>query len=126
VLYEAPHRIERTLADLAEVCGPDRPVALARELTKLHEEVRRGTLGSIEVGQPRGEYVVVLGGAPHVSRPVDDDAIRAALRDELAAGSTRRDAVAAVSARLGAPRRLVYALATGAGDGGDADGTLRS
>jgi 16S rRNA (cytidine1402-2'-O)-methyltransferase len=115
VLYEAPHRIERTLADLREACGDDRRVVLARELTKLHEEVRRGTLGTIDVGTPRGEYVIVLAGAAPVEAPADDDAIRRELRVELAAGRTRRDAVAAVSARLGAPKRTVYALATGAG-----------
>ena len=64
VLYEAPHRVVRTIADLIEVCGPDRPVAVARELTKLYETIVRGTLGSIELGEPRGEYVIVLGGAP--------------------------------------------------------------
>jgi len=47
VLYEAPHRVARTLADLAAVCGPDRAVVVARELTKLHEEVLRGTLGEL-------------------------------------------------------------------------------
>jgi 16S rRNA (cytidine1402-2'-O)-methyltransferase len=113
VLYEAPHRIARTLADLTEACGPDRPVAVARELTKLHEEVLRGTLGSVDVGTPRGEYVVVLGGAPLTDAPPDDDAIRAALRDELAAGASRRDAVAAVTRRLRVPKRTVYALAVG-------------
>ena len=57
VLYEAPHRVVRTIADLAEACGPDRPVAVARELTKLYETVVRGTLGDVELGEPRGEYV---------------------------------------------------------------------
>jgi 16S rRNA (cytidine1402-2'-O)-methyltransferase len=55
VLYEAPHRIQRTLHDLASACGDDRQVAIARELTKLYEEVTRGTLGTIDVGEPRGE-----------------------------------------------------------------------
>ena len=66
VLYEAPHRVVRTIADLTEACGPDRAVAVARELTKLYETVVRGTLGDIELGDPRGEYVIVLGGAPAV------------------------------------------------------------
>lgn len=111
VLYEAPHRIERTLADLADACGDDRSVAVCRELTKLYEEVRRGTLGTVDVGEPRGEYVIVLGGAPTDDAPPDDDTVRAALRDEMAAGSSKRDAVAAVSKRLDLPKKQVYALA---------------
>jgi 16S rRNA (cytidine1402-2'-O)-methyltransferase len=112
VLYEAPHRITRTLGDLAEACGRDRPVAVARELTKLYEEVVRGTLGTVDVGEPRGEYVVVLGGARKASTPPDDDAVRRALRDSMAGGTSRRDAVTEVSKRLGVPKRVVYAIAT--------------
>ncbi len=111
VLYEAPHRIQRTLADLRAACGDDRPVAVCRELTKLYEEVVRGTLGDISIDEPRGEYVVVLAGAPAAVAPIDDDAIRAALRSEITAGSSKKDAVAAVSKRLGAARKTVYALA---------------
>ena len=111
VLYEAPHRIERTLADLRAACGDDRRVAVARELTKLYEDVTRGTLGVIDVGEPRGEYVVVVEGAMMQHAAADDDAIRTALRAELASGATRKDAIAAVSTRLGAPRKAVYTLA---------------
>ena len=111
VLYEAPHRIQRTLADLRAACGDDRPVAVCRELTKLYEEVVRGTLGDISIDEPRGEYVVVLAGVPAAVAPIDDDAIRAALRSEITAGSSKKDAVAAVSKRLGAARKTVYALA---------------
>ncbi len=111
VLYEAPHRIMRTLVDLRAACGDDRPVAVSRELTKLYEETIRGTLGTVDIGEPRGEYVVVLGGAPASDVHVDDDTIRTALRAEIDAGASTRDAVAAVAARLGAPRKAVYALA---------------
>jgi 16S rRNA (cytidine1402-2'-O)-methyltransferase len=111
VLYEAPHRIVRTLADLRAACGDDRPVAVSRELTKLYEETVRGTLGTVDIGEPRGEYAVVLGGAPASDAPVDDDAIRTALRAEIDAGASTRDAVAAVASRLGAPKKAVYALA---------------
>jgi 16S rRNA (cytidine1402-2'-O)-methyltransferase len=111
VFYEAPHRIGRTIADLTAVCGPDRPVAVARELTKLYETVERGTLGSIQLGEPRGEYVVVLGGAPSVDVEVDDEAIVAHIDDELATGSSTRDAAARVAEVLGVPRRRVYDLA---------------
>ena len=111
VIYEAPHRIGRTLTDLRAACGDDREVAVCRELTKLFEQVVRGTLGEIAIGEPRGEYVLVLAGRSAGAAPVDDDQIRDALRAELAAGSTKKDAVASVSTRLGAPRKTVYALA---------------
>lgn len=111
VLYEAPHRIERTLADLAATLGDDRGAAVCRELTKLHEEVVRGTLGTIDLGTPRGEYVVVVAGAPTDDTPVDDDTIRAALRAELATGTTKKDAIAKVGNALAIPKRRVYALA---------------
>jgi 16S rRNA (cytidine1402-2'-O)-methyltransferase len=115
VLYEAPHRLARTVADLVDVCGTDRRVALARELTKLHEEVWRGSLAEavawVRAAAPRGEIVVVLEGAPP-SEPPDDGALVDALREELAAGATARDAARAVAARLDVPRRRVYDLAT--------------
>ncbi len=114
VLYEAPHRLARTLADLAAVCGPDRPVVLARELTKLHEEVWRGTLAAAEALAAEraaiGEYVVVLGGAPERA-PADDDAVRARLAAALGRGDDLRSASAAVAAATGRPRREVYDLA---------------
>ncbi len=115
IIYEAPHRVVRTLADLAEAFGEDRPVVVARELTKLWETTVRGTLGAIELGEPRGEYVLVVAGAPDRDAPPDDDAIRLALRAELAGGATTRDAAAAVARRLGVPKRLVYALAVSEG-----------
>jgi 16S rRNA (cytidine1402-2'-O)-methyltransferase len=111
VVYEAPHRVVRTLADLAAALGPDRPVAVARELTKLWETVVRGTLGDVALGEPRGEYVLVIAGAPDTSTPPDDDQIREALRGEFGGGATTRDAASAVARRLGVPRRVVYDLA---------------
>jgi 16S rRNA (cytidine1402-2'-O)-methyltransferase len=113
VLYEAPHRIKRTLADLRAACGDDRPVAVCRELTKIYEEVVRGTLATIEIGEPRGEYVIVLGAATLDATPADDDAIRAALDAAIAAGADKKDAIAAVALRLGVPKKTVYALAVG-------------
>jgi 16S rRNA (cytidine1402-2'-O)-methyltransferase len=114
VLYEAPHRLARTLADLAAACGEDRRVVVARELTKLHEEVWRGTLaGAVawaDERQPPGEMVIVLAGAPTAAPPGDDDVL-AALRDELAAGATARDAARSVATRLAVPRRRAYDLA---------------
>lgn len=117
VLYEAPHRLERTMADLLTVCGPDRPVAVCRELTKLFEEVLRGTLGTIDVGVPRGEYVLVLGGAvTSDSSNLSDEMIQTALKLALASGASTRDAVAVVSSELQLPKRQVYALAIDLGD----------
>lgn len=114
VLFEAPHRVVRTVADLAEACGPTRRVALCRELTKLHQEVWRGTLEGaahhLEEVAPRGEYVVVVEGAPPPPGPTDAD-LAAAIAAERAAGATTRDAVDRVAALTGAPRRHVYAIA---------------
>jgi 16S rRNA (cytidine1402-2'-O)-methyltransferase len=114
VLYEAPHRVARTVTDLATACGAHRRVALARELTKLHEEVWRGTLAAAgdhlaEVA-PRGEYVVVLEGAPPPTE-ADDEAILAALHMALQGGDDRRTAIATVMSRTGASKRRVYDLA---------------
>jgi 16S rRNA (cytidine1402-2'-O)-methyltransferase len=115
LLYEAPHHLVRTVTDLAAACGPDRPVVLARELTKLHEEVWSGDLAAaadhLATTPPRGEYTLVLGGAPEVAAAEASDAmIAAALERELAGGATRRSAVDAVAAALGVPRKRVYAL----------------
>ena len=114
VLYEAPHRVRETVADLAAACGDGRPVALARELTKLHEEVWRGTLGEavadLSDRAPRGEYVVVVGGAPPPADASDEE-IAEALVDRMAAGDDRRAAVAAVASDLAVAKRRVYELA---------------
>ena len=112
VLYEAPHRIKRTMEDLLEACGPQRAVSVSRELTKLHEETVRGTLGSIELGEPRGEYVIVLGGAAEaVTVELDDDDVRTELRAQIDSGATTRDAANAVALLTGRRKREVYDLA---------------
>lgn len=120
VLYEAPHRLARTLADLVEVCGPDRRVAVARELTKLHEELWRGTLGEAlaraEAAPPRGELVLVLEGAPAPEAASAAD-IEAAVRARLDGGDSPRDAAAAVARALGVPKRAVYDVAVRLGRG---------
>jgi len=110
VIYEAPHRLERTIGDLADSLGGDRRVALCRELTKLHEETWVGSLGEAvqrcATVAPRGEYVLVLDGAP-APVGVDDDDILAALRSALDGGVSRRDAAASVAAELDvAPNRV--------------------
>ena len=114
VLYEAPHRLERTLADLAEALGPSRRVAVARELTKLHEELWRGPLSAAvawaQEAAPKGEIVLVVAGAPEPS-PADDDEVTSALRARLDQGRSARDAAAEVAKELGVPKRRAYALA---------------
>ena len=115
VLYEAPHRLARSLSDLLGVCGPDRRVAVGRELTKLHEELWRGTLAEaaewVAAHPPRGEIVVVLDGAePPPAASADD--VAAAVQQRLDAGDTPRDAAAAVAAALGVPKRTAYDAAT--------------
>jgi len=116
VLYEAPHRVRQTVADLAAAAGDLRRVAVARELTKLHEEVWRGTLaGAVEhlaSKDPRGEYVIVLDGAP-APDPAGDSDVEAALLARLDAGTDKRTAIAEVTAALGVPKRRVYDIALG-------------
>ena len=114
VLFEAPHRLERTLHDLVDVCGGERRIVLARELTKLHEELWRGTLAEAvtrctEV-DPRGEYVLVLDGAPPAA-DVDDVQLAEAVADGLARGLSKRDASAEVAEAFNVARNRVYDIA---------------
>lgn len=115
ILYEAPHRMVRTVDDLASVCAGERRVVFGREITKLHEEWFRGTLDEavVRLGEhePRGEFVIVLDGAAPPPEATDDD-LRAALAAERASGASTRDAVAAVTERFGVAKRRVYDLAT--------------
>jgi 16S rRNA (cytidine1402-2'-O)-methyltransferase len=113
VFYEAPTRLAESLADLALELGP-RPAAVARELTKLHEEVRRGALDALAAeyaggGAPKGEVVIVVG-AGEPRRPVSREAINDDLLEALRTLSVK-DAAAAVAAKHGLPRRQVYARA---------------
>lgn len=115
VLYEAPHRLQRTLSDLTDACGGDRRVVLAREMTKLHEEMWRGTLfdavaHSIAV-EPRGEYVIVLAPFEQGSVDITHEDIRHELSTRLQAGFSKRDAIDEVTAALGVARKRVYAIA---------------
>jgi len=116
VLFVAPHRAGEDLADLAEACGDDRPAVLCRELTKLHEEVRRGSLGSLRdgiAGSERGEITLVVAGAeppPAPDGPDEEDV--AAVRRLVEEGASTRDAVDAVAAGRGLVRRELYALVT--------------
>jgi 16S rRNA (cytidine1402-2'-O)-methyltransferase len=121
VLYEAPHRLRRTLRDLLVRCGPERVAVVARELTKLHEELVRGSLDEVvdhfDASDPRGELVIVLAGAPTTGEPVDDEVLVAALQAGLDQGLTKRDAVADVVRATGEAKRRVYDLSIGLSSG---------
>ncbi|HEY8215577.1 MAG TPA: 16S rRNA (cytidine(1402)-2'-O)-methyltransferase [Acidimicrobiia bacterium] len=112
VLFEAPNRVLATLADLAEACGPARRVAVARELTKLHEEVWRGTLeGALRhfaTGAPRGEFVIVVEGRAPAEAGPDDETLAEAARQEIKEGRTTREAADRIADRYGVSRRRAY------------------
>jgi 16S rRNA (cytidine1402-2'-O)-methyltransferase len=111
ILFESPERTQATLAELADAM-PERPACVARELTKLHEEVVRGTLASLakERDSWRGEIAIVLGGwTPDMrSETIDDDAIDARIDRELDEGSHAKTVADVVAAWSGRPRREVY------------------
>ncbi len=116
LLYEAPHRVLDTLADLADALG-ERPMAACRELTKLHEEFRRGTpaelLAHFKERAPRGEFVLVIQGAPEEARVIDPadltpQALAAAVNELERAGADRKAAMKEVALRYGLGKRDVY------------------
>jgi 16S rRNA (cytidine1402-2'-O)-methyltransferase len=113
VFYESPQRLAGTLAEMVGQFG-SRTMCVAREITKLHEEVLRGTVAEIakfvNARELLGEIVVVLEGA-HEVEVIDDELIRAALRDQIDAGASTRDAVAFVAESLGVGHRGVYQMA---------------
>jgi 16S rRNA (cytidine1402-2'-O)-methyltransferase len=113
VFYESPQRLAATLNEMVVPFG-SRRISVAREITKLHEEVLRGTVAEIaELVSARevlGEIVVVLEGNPEVE-VVDDELIRAALRDQVDEGASTRDAVSFVAESLGVAHRVVYQMA---------------
>jgi 16S rRNA (cytidine1402-2'-O)-methyltransferase len=115
ILYEAPHRLAETLADAAEFLG-DRPAAVCRELTKHFEEIRRGTLAGLAAHYTqtaaRGEITLVIG--PAMLEPTTEEALATALTGALAQMSLK-DAVDAVTAATGLPRKQVYAKALALG-----------
>ena len=113
VFFESPRRIGKSLEDAAAAFGADRPAAVCRELTKTHEEVRRGTLGELAAwadGGLLGEITVVIGGAPPPSADDAPDAAELARRVALAeaGGVPRKEAMRAVATAVGVPRSVVY------------------
>ena len=114
VLFEAPHRLRASLEDMAATLGAGRQVAACRELTKLYEEVYRGTLSEamVHFAQPRGEFTLVIAGAE--AKKCGEDAPAQEVLDSLrrlkATGITAREAVSQVTAQYGLPRRRVYRM----------------
>jgi len=113
IVFEAPHRLRASLADIEAVLG-DRPLAVCRELTKLHEEVWRGIISEARAHfdevEPRGEFTLVIGGAPEEWEYWDENQVRTALEELLAQGVPRPAAARRVAAASGWSRSEVYAL----------------
>ena len=113
IFYEAPHKLLTTLKDMADVFGPERPISLCRELTKLHEEVIRTTLGQAidlyEQTPPKGEFVLVVAGAPREEKilPSQEDAKQMVAR-LMEEGLSRKDAVKQTAQALNLPKNVVY------------------
>ena len=117
IFYEAPHKLCATLRDLQETFGGDRRLSLSRELTKLHEETLRMTLAEaaayFDAHPPRGEFVLIVEGAPDAPVTEQDEAVRLAaaaeeVRRRMEGGQTQKDAVKAVSAACGVKRNALY------------------
>jgi 16S rRNA (cytidine1402-2'-O)-methyltransferase len=111
VFFEAPHRTEVVLLAMAEEFGGDRRAAACRELTKTHEEVRRGTLVELAAWAAegvRGEVTLVVEGAAPPAPTDDPETLAGLVAVEEAAGATRKDAIAEVARRSSVPKRLVY------------------
>ncbi len=114
VCFEVPHRLRSALADLEAILGSDREAAACRELTKLHEEIRRGTLAELgrhfEATEPRGEFTLVISGAPP-GGPWQENAVRAALRERRGLGDSTSQAARHVAGLSGWRRADVYRMA---------------
>ena len=125
IFFESPRRLATTLADLAAALGGQRRAVACRELTKTHEEIRRGTLDELAAwaGQGvRGEVTIVVAGAARpdaAAGPADLAAAAGEVAAMMAAGASRKDAVAAVAAELGLSTRAVYRASLPGSPGGD-------
>ena len=113
IFYEAPHKLLNTLEDMAQVFGEDRPISLCRELTKLHEEVVRTTLGGAIAkyteNAPKGEFVLVIAGAAPAQKEVasEEDAAQMVAR-LMKEGMSRKDAIKQTAKALDLPKNVVY------------------
>jgi 16S rRNA (cytidine1402-2'-O)-methyltransferase len=114
VLYESPHRIVKTLTDLAAILGSDRPVTLARELTKRYEEFWRGTLDEalthFEQNTPKGEFTVAIAPTPQNTAPLDENDIVRELQNLIAQGLSRSEASRAIAQHTTLSKRDIYQI----------------
>ena len=113
IFYEAPHKLVATLEDMADIFGADRPISLCRELTKLHEEVVRTTLGNAvdkyTQNPPKGEFVLVIAGAPAQPKEAATEADAVARVNALMEqGLSRKDAIRQTAKELDLPKNVVY------------------
>ena len=113
IFYEAPHKLLTTLKDMAEIFGLERPISLCRELTKLHEEVVRTTLGqAVEKyaeTPPKGEFVLVVAGAPEeIVLPASEEDAAAHVAALINGGLSRKDAIKQTAKELNLPKNIVY------------------
>ena len=116
IFYEAPHKLLTTLADMAEVFGTERPISLCRELTKLHEEVIRTTLGgAVDLyaqQPPKGEFVLVVAGAePTEEKSATPEDAAGRVAQLMESGMSRKDAVKQTAQELKLPKNVVYGAA---------------
>ena len=119
VFYEAPHKLKTTLGDLAEYLGAERNAALCRELTKMHEETLRGTLGELlqhyEENEPRGEYVIVIEGKPPEKQTFSVEEAAAVAKKLIEEGAKTSDACKEAAKITGVAKRDIYAAVLGEG-----------
>jgi 16S rRNA (cytidine1402-2'-O)-methyltransferase len=113
IAFETPHRLRESLADMEDILG-NRPLAVCREMTKVHEEIWRGSIPAARVAfdeqEPRGEFTLVIGGATDQQQRWSEEQVRDALDDLLAQGVRRPDAAKEVAERSGWDRSMVYKL----------------
>ena len=114
IFHEAPHKLKATLADMRAAFGGERRISLCRELTKLNEEAHRTTLdGAVahyEQNEPRGEYVLVVEGAPESAKKEDwsDMSVAEHVESYIASGMSKMDAIKAVAKDRGVPKNVIY------------------
>ncbi|NES01562.1 MAG: 16S rRNA (cytidine(1402)-2'-O)-methyltransferase [Okeania sp. SIO2F4] len=115
VLYESPYRLLQTLEDLDKILGKDRKIVLARELTKLHEEFWRGTVGQAifhyQNNQPKGEFTIVIAGAEPELPVLSEDTIKQELQELFAQGISRSQASRQLAQKINLSRRKIYQIA---------------
>lgn len=117
IIYEAPHRLRRTLAELSACLGDDRPASLCRELTKLNEQTVRGTLGQLSQmyadSEPRGEYVLVIGGAADTQTSLCGLSPEEHVARYIEAGMSEKEAIKAAARDRGVPKNEIYSVIKG-------------